>query len=164
MDQDNATTAAAAPTLVVGLRFQPSDALLMGYLYCKVSGKMHMGDVIKECDLYGQKEPWELWELYGGDKLQPGEDLYFYTQLKKTLDGSRINRSVGTGTWMGEDFNEPITFSQKLLGYKQRYTYEDGVTEQVGRWIMQEYNLNASLHDNDYDYVLCRIRKNDRSN
>ncbi|WRX12162.1 hypothetical protein QQP08_004649 [Theobroma cacao] len=45
--------------------------------------------------------------------------------LKKSQNGSRINRSVGMGTWMGEDSVQP-------LGFKKRLRYEGGVPHQVG--------------------------------
>ncbi|XVE81321.1 hypothetical protein DITRI_Ditri15bG0054600 [Diplodiscus trichospermus] len=152
--------------MMVGIRFKPSDAMLIGYLYSKVTGTggLHHGEIIKEFDLYGEKEPWEIWELFGGDNLQQGQDLYFFTQLKrKSQNGSRINRSVGNGTWMSEDSGKPITYSGLTLGLKKRLRYENGMPQQVGRWIMHEYSLDSNLvGNNGLGYVLCRIRKNDR--
>ncbi|KAK6233658.1 hypothetical protein QUC31_006071 [Theobroma cacao] len=156
--------------MFVGFGFGPSDRSLMCYLFSKVTSKsmLHFDqDQIKDFDLYGEKEPWEIWDLYGGCNRQSGEDLYFFTKLKKkSQNGSRINRSVGMGTWMGEDSGKPI-YSQlsavQPLGFKKRLRYEGGVPHQVGQWIMHEYSLNTVLvPGNDQGYVLCRLRKNDR--
>ncbi|XVE94002.1 hypothetical protein REPUB_Repub01dG0242800 [Reevesia pubescens] len=181
--EDNIVAATASPINTmfagVGLRFEPSDAMLLGFLYARVAGKStksHLGDTkylfIEECDLYGQKEPWEIWDFYSGmisNNLQrraaPGhQDLYFFTQLKKkTSNGSRINRSIGSGTWKGEDSGKPIIYPRlfkKPMGFKKRFRYEDGVAEQVGGWIMHEYSLEPWLHNNENGFVLCRLRKN----
>ncbi|XVE66413.1 hypothetical protein DITRI_Ditri08aG0078300 [Diplodiscus trichospermus] len=89
--------------MFVGLKFEPSDALLIGLLYARVSNTLYLGghDMVKECNFYKKKEHWEIWELYGGDnnlQCTAAQDLYFFTQLKKkTSKGSRINRSMGKG-------------------------------------------------------------------
>ncbi|XVF67058.1 hypothetical protein PTKIN_Ptkin10aG0090400 [Pterospermum kingtungense] len=179
--EDNNIATIASPVSVndmfVGLRFEPSDALLMGFLYDRLSGNnmLHPGHdmIIKECDLYGEKEPWEIWDLYGGDNILrqslASQDLYFFTQLKKkTSNGSRINRSLGKGTWKGEDSGKQITYSRfqekpKPLGFKKRFRYEDGNGRGHGHgWILHEYSLDASLHKNEDGLVLCRLRKNRR--
>ncbi|KAJ0020498.1 hypothetical protein Pint_30925 [Pistacia integerrima] len=54
-------------------------------------------------------------ELLGEER---DEDLYIFTQFKKkTLKGSRINRSAGTGTWQGEDGGTEFTI--RKLGLKR---------------------------------------------
>ncbi|OMO72171.1 No apical meristem (NAM) protein [Corchorus capsularis] len=128
---------------------------------------MEMGNMVQECDLYGHKEPWEIWDMFGG-ATHNQEDVYFFTQLKKkSCNGSRINRSVGSGTWKGEDSGKEIKdprYSPTPLGFRKRFRYEDGNPEQIGRWILHEYRLSDSLIKNDMDYVLCRLRKNERGN
>ncbi|XP_017984359.1 PREDICTED: NAC domain-containing protein 101 [Theobroma cacao] len=159
---------AVAP-LLVGLRFQPSDAMLLGYLFSKITGKsrLHLDQqVIKDFNLYGEKEPWEIWELYGGDNLRSGEDLYFFTQSKKkTQNSSKMNRLIGTGTWMITGPAEAITYSQlsaQPLGFKKRFRYKGEVAQQVSQWIMFEYSLDTNLVSmNDCNYVLCRLKKKD---
>ncbi|WRX12166.1 NAC domain - like 10 [Theobroma cacao] len=127
----------------------------MCYLFSKVTGKsmLHLDQVqIKDFDLYGEKEPWEIWDLHGGFNLQSDEDLYFFTKLKKkSQNGSRINRSVGTGTWMGEDSGKPI-YSRlsaiQPLGFKRRFRYEGGVPQQAPRDAMEHeqwLSLSQSL-------------------
>ncbi|WRX11516.1 NAC domain - like 10 [Theobroma cacao] len=125
---------------------------LMCYLFSKVTSKsmLHLDqDQIKDFDLYGEKEPSEIWDLHGGCNLQSNEDLYFFTKLKKkSQNGSRINRSVGTGTWMGEDSGKPIhsqLSATQPLGFKRRFRYEGGVPQQRMFQNPQTETLGTSL-------------------
>ncbi|WRX12333.1 hypothetical protein QQP08_004820 [Theobroma cacao] len=95
-------------------------------------------DLIKDFDLYGEKELWEIGDLYGECNLQSGDDFYFVKTLKKkSKNGSSINHSVGTTTWMGEDSSKAIIYSPFLavqpLGFKKRLWYKGGVSQQVSR-------------------------------
>ncbi|XP_044473981.1 NAC domain-containing protein 41-like [Mangifera indica] len=143
-----------------GLKFRPTDDELIGhYLHHKIFCGLPLYRYfnIKDCDLYGSQEPWEIWEFYkrnSGDD----EDLYFFTVLKKkSSNGKRICRRIGSGSWMGEDAAKEIQTNGKVIGSKKRYRYENKGSEHDGGWIMHEYSLSG--HD---EYVLCRIRKNDR--
>ncbi|OMP05739.1 No apical meristem (NAM) protein [Corchorus capsularis] len=147
---------------LVGFRFEPSEAMLLGYLYNKVSGnKMEMGNMVQECDLYGQKEPWEIWDMFGG-ATHNKEDLYFFTRLKKkSSTDSRTNRSVGSGTWNDNSDTKEIKHPRhpsQTLGIRKRYRYEDGKPDQVGKWILHEFSLKII----ETNMVLCRLRKNQR--
>ncbi|CAB4303097.1 unnamed protein product [Prunus armeniaca] len=132
-------------------------------------------NVVPEFNLYGKKEPWDIWNDFGGQKLEKGEDLYFFTKLKLvTGKGSRVARTIGNGTWKGEDRGTMVGDPAKKnmpLGLCKRFRYENDKSDQHGCWIMHEYSLHPSLvkpHSNsntcggDGKYVLCRIRKNDR--
>ncbi|KAJ0090686.1 hypothetical protein Patl1_13938 [Pistacia atlantica] len=124
-----------------GLKFCPSDDELIGYyLHNKIFGGFPLSccSIIKDCDLYSTQEPWEIWDFYKG-------------QFK---DG--FLRKIGSGSWMGEDAGQEIR-TNIGIGLKKRYRYENKRSEHDGEWIMHEY----SLLDHD-EYVLCRIRKNDR--
>ncbi|KAF7843015.1 NAC domain-containing protein 67 [Senna tora] len=89
----------------VGLKFLPTDAELVGcYLYKKVTGMALPNGVVFECDLYGKENPWEIWERYKQNvvKCVEGEDLYFFTKLKKkSPKAKRIERRIGIGRCMG---------------------------------------------------------------
>ncbi|WRX13088.1 NAC domain - like 10 [Theobroma cacao] len=153
---------AAAP-LLVGLRFQPSDAMLLGYLFSKITGKsrLHLDQqVIRDFDLYGEKEPWEIWELYGGDNLRSGEDLYFFTRSKKkTQNSSKMNRLIGTGTWMITGPAEAITYSQlsaQPLGFKKRFRYKGEVAQQVSQWIIIYHIYEALVQSRDINTMRIR--------
>ncbi|KAK9928519.1 hypothetical protein M0R45_025651 [Rubus argutus] len=167
--------------LLPGQRFCPmEDELLMYYLKPKVNGKEVPGneDVICELDLYGDQDPWKIWERFQarrGNDLRKNKDLYFFTQKKKmSATGKRIRRTVGSGgTWKGQNAGTEIYLldqNQKptttLLGFKKSFTYKNKRSVHHGRWIMYEFELDKSqlLHKkqvNKNDYVLCLLRKND---
>ncbi|KAF7836527.1 NAC transcription factor 47-like [Senna tora] len=151
-----------------GFRFIPKDEeLIQYYLFNKITGMPLPEGVVLECDLYGSENPWEIWQRYSHKvvKWEEGEDLYFFTTLKKK-SSRRIERSVGIGRWEGEggsDIKHPNT--GKVIGCVKRLRFEKSQTHQDGGWIMHEYSLDPShlppqfqLHN----YVLCRIRKNKR--
>ncbi|KAJ0090694.1 hypothetical protein Patl1_13936 [Pistacia atlantica] len=145
-----------------GLKFCPSDDELIGYyLHNKIFGGFPLSccSIIKDCDLYSTQEPWEIWDFYKG-QFKDDEDLYFFTALKKMKSSKskrkRFLRKIGSGSWMGEDAGQEIR-TNIGIGLKKRYRYENKRSEHDGEWIMHEY----SLLDHD-EYVLCRIRKNDR--
>ncbi|XP_062014330.1 NAC domain-containing protein 67-like [Rosa rugosa] len=167
--------------LLPGQRFCPmEDELLMFYLKPKVNGKEVPGkdDLICELDLYGDQDPWKIWERFEARRandLRKNKDLYFFTQKKKkTARGSRISRTVGSGgTWKGQNAAKEIYLLDQnqqptttILGFKKTYTYKNKGSVHDGRWIMYEYELDESqlVHKkqvNKKDYVLCLLRKND---
>lgn len=84
-----------AVDLPVGFYFHPKDSDLLGYyLHNKVVGKPMKYEVPK-INLYGTSEPWKIWKDFGGDGLEIGEDLYFFTTLK--TKGTRVSRKAGNG-------------------------------------------------------------------
>ncbi|KAF7836572.1 NAC transcription factor 47-like [Senna tora] len=131
-----------------GFRFIPKDEeLIQYYLFNKITGMPLPEGVVLECDLYGSENPWEIWQRYSHKvvKWEEGEDLYFFTTLKKK-SSRRIERSVGIGRWEGEggsDIN--IQIQEKLLGVSRDC-------------VLRRVKLIKMLHN----YVLCRIRKNKR--
>ncbi|KDO57427.1 hypothetical protein CISIN_1g045647mg, partial [Citrus sinensis] len=157
------------PPLPLGCKFQPSDEqLVLFYLFNKISGTPapFLDDFVRTENLYGNKEPWQIWRQFGVRDLEDGEDLYFFTRLKKkSVNGSRIDRRVGTGTWQGEDAGKAVVSrnSRKKIGSKKRFRYEKDQSPHNCCWILHEYSLNPlQLPQNlqSSDLVLCRIRKN----
>ncbi|XP_008245708.1 PREDICTED: NAC domain-containing protein 74-like [Prunus mume] len=158
--------------LPVGYTFRPSDdQLLEHYLLKKNSGEpLQYENVIPEMDLYGKIEPWDIWHECGGHKLAKGEDLYFFTKLKSLGDkDTRVARTIGSGTWKGENSGTTVSDpnnKEKDLGIWKRFHYENPKSVQDGCWIMHEYSLHPSLvktkSNSTNQFVLCRIRKNDR--
>ncbi|KAK9944914.1 hypothetical protein M0R45_010456 [Rubus argutus] len=163
-----------APSCVPGLnlpsgfKFLPTKQELLGYyLLNKVCGKPFKYDsrVMNEYNLY-EIEPWDLWIKFGGPRLNQGEDLYFFTGLKKVSDnGSNVARKAGSGTWKGDTAAINIYDSKdkkKILGSWKRFHYDLKEPDQNGSWIMFEYKLDDSLFPkscSDHDLVLCSIRK-----
>ncbi|KAJ0078407.1 hypothetical protein Patl1_37082 [Pistacia atlantica] len=102
-----------------GYNFCPTDGDLIGHdLHNKVFGLPLSSDIVKDCDLYGSREPWEIREFYRGEK---GEDLYIFTPLKKkSSKRKRICRKVGWGAWQGEDVAQEIQ-DNRVTGHKKRF-------------------------------------------
>ncbi|KAL6135034.1 hypothetical protein ACLB2K_067262 [Fragaria x ananassa] len=156
-----------------GVRFCPmEDELLLFYLKPMLSGQNVPGrnKVVFDCDLYGQQEPWEIWEAYKTKRpndLRLHKDLYFFTQHKKMKStDKRIRRTVGSGTWKGNDSGKPVKSSGRKIGLKKRFTYENKKSKHHGCWILHEFYLDRSLRDKKEKvkgYVLCLLRKNDDS-
>uniref|UniRef100_A0A0A0LFJ5 NAC domain-containing protein n=1 Tax=Cucumis sativus TaxID=3659 RepID=A0A0A0LFJ5_CUCSA len=157
----------------VGVKFRPTDQQLLHYLHCKIYGQPYFQGAVFDFDLYGGVEPWEIWQSFGGID---GEDLYFFTKLKRSTTNSgnlstHINRKIGlvNGTWSGENSASPIYVNeddQQIIGYRKRFRYENESSEEHhGEWIMHEYNLhpNYLCEGVDPNYVLCRIRRNERA-
>ncbi|KAK9937682.1 hypothetical protein M0R45_014457 [Rubus argutus] len=156
---------------VVGYRFRPDiEQLLVHYLRPKLEGQAFPTGPVYTCDLYGHQEPWQIWEAFKEslEKDQNRKDLYFITpHKKKTLKGSRISRTIGSGTWKGEDASKKVlAASRRVIGRRKRFHYENKGSVQNGRWLMHEYELDASLLQNKHQakkYVLCILRKNDKT-
>lgn len=127
-----------------------SDEVRVSYLHEKVYGgtttKSSNSLVVFKCDLYGDKKPWQIWNDQGGLKLNKGEDLYFFTKLKKfSLTGSRFNRHAGS------DIQDGCFVDKRYFQYEN----ESGSESDDG-WNMDEY----SLADGGVDpYILCLLRR-----
>ncbi|KAK2638474.1 hypothetical protein Ddye_026269 [Dipteronia dyeriana] len=158
---------AVAVRCSVGFKFLPTDRELVGYyLFNKIFIKSESFNdaeqvLVKECDLYGSQEPWQIWELYGGDYLEESQALHLFTRRKKaSVNGSRISRKVGSGTWAGEDCGEKIV-AGNVVGCKKRFRYENQDSPHNGAWIMHELAIDSkALGLHDQDIVVCRLKKN----
>ncbi|ONI13972.1 hypothetical protein PRUPE_4G255500 [Prunus persica] len=96
------------PYNIVGYKFRPSEEkLFLHYLLPRLNGEDYPKGVVPDCNLYGTKEPWEIWRDFHHSSPDDQEDIYVFTTLnKKTPNGSRFCRTVGaasTGVWKGED-------------------------------------------------------------
>ncbi|TQE04690.1 hypothetical protein C1H46_009673 [Malus baccata] len=58
-------------------------------------------NLVHEEDLFGTKEPWNIWEEYGGDQHY-NQELYFLCKVKRLNSmGSHIHRKTDhAGTWI----------------------------------------------------------------
>ncbi|KAL0003693.1 hypothetical protein SO802_011254 [Lithocarpus litseifolius] len=157
--------------LPVGFRFNPTDdELVTHFLRNRNLGKPTPSNAVKECDLYGKKEPWEIWDMFSAvDGSRVVEQLYFFTKLKTYNNGRRIDRRVGSGsgTWKKEHQLK----TPGLEGVeKSRFSYENNddkssksssssssSSERNGKWNLIEYkDLNPSNQDSN-EYVVCRL-------
>ncbi|KAK0591703.1 hypothetical protein LWI29_006614 [Acer saccharum] len=154
--------------ITVGYRFRPTDKeLVTHYLFKKLFAQTgpfndHESFLVKEGDLYGSLDPWDIWRIYGGDNLKDDRPLYFFTRVKKvSANGSRICRRVGSGTWVGEASGEKILSGNEVVGFKKRFHYENQESpDDDGAWIMHEFTINPSLLRHQNDIVLCQMKKN----
>nr|GLL31924.1 NAC domain-containing protein 78-like [Ipomoea trifida] len=148
-----------------GYIFKPSDKELMQYLEGFVLGKplKHTFDFIALEDLYGEKEPAEIFG--SGDPMMT---RYYFTELRRKCErGSRFWRGVGEhGTWKGQDAGHPIRVRDKVMGFRKSLKYEmkkskskGGLGDRPGEsWLMKEYSLSND-YLRDKNVVLCRIRR-----
>uniref|UniRef100_A0A7N2LB04 NAC domain-containing protein n=1 Tax=Quercus lobata TaxID=97700 RepID=A0A7N2LB04_QUELO len=147
--------------LPVGFRFNPTDdELVTHFLRNRNLGKPTPFNAVKECDLYGKKEPWEIWDMFSAvDGSRVVRELYFFTKLKTYNNGRRIDRRVGSGsgTWKKEHQLK----TPGLVGVeKSRFTYENNDDKSSklpssssssgrnGKWNLIEYkDLNPPNQD-----------------
>ncbi|XP_050378363.1 putative NAC domain-containing protein 94 [Argentina anserina] len=157
--------------LIPGQRFCPmDDELVLFYLKPMLCGENVPGrnQVVFDCDLYGQQEPWEIWESFKSKRphdLRLHKDIYFFTRHKKmSSTDKRIRRNVGSGTWHS-DSGKPVRSVETgaVVGLKKRLTYKNEESVQDGCWILHEFFLDRSLKGKKQmvkNYVLCLLRKN----
>jgi hypothetical protein len=168
----------ASYTPPAGFRFQPEEEdLVLFYLRPKAAGQpLPFPDVIFECDdLYGEKEPCVIWDMYAGPSVDETlDDLYFFTKLK-WLSDSRVDRRAGSGgTWANESSKTIYARGTRVpIAKKRKFRYVNPGSSQDGAWIMQEYSLpitkaqpdvgsSSSSSSSSSSYVVCRLRKNNR--
>ncbi|KAK7267721.1 hypothetical protein RIF29_20399 [Crotalaria pallida] len=114
--------------------YKPRDEeLIKDFLYNKVQGKPVPNCLsVIEYDLYGDQDPWEIWENFK-ESSYDGKDLYVFTTLKKkSLNGSRFGRIIGGGSWEAEDTGKKVLgerTKRQCIGIKKRFRYEKNKTE-----------------------------------
>ncbi|XP_050211359.1 uncharacterized protein LOC126661548 [Mercurialis annua] len=143
-----------------GFQFEPRDDQIVHlYLLNKVRGTpLPCQGLIQDCDIYGDQEPWQIWDRLGGPTYNNNDFLYVFSCLKRrTAGGSTFKRNVGSsgGTWRGEDTGKK--FEVQGIGWTQkRFSYRNKKNKcENGCWLMQEYCLDESEGT-----VVCRIKKN----
>ncbi|XP_002525549.2 NAC domain-containing protein 41 [Ricinus communis] len=143
---------AAVIRLPPGYRFQPSvEELINVFLRKKLNGETLPHDTVFEVDLYGDKEPWMIFNK----DLQ--QTFYVFTHLKN-ISGSRIKRTAGCGTWEGQKTDGVRDSMGQLIGFQKLLSFEvaeahSSIARGNGRWIMHEFSIRR-----DDKYVLCRVR------
>ncbi|CAL5353913.1 unnamed protein product [Camellia sinensis] len=149
-------------TIPLGFKFFPSDQELIHYLLQKSTARpLPCDNVIKDYDLYGEKEPSTIF-----DGAEANIHYIFTILKKKTKKGARVDRTAGTGTWKGVDASKPIyDGNRRLIGSKKNFVYLTK-SKTKGGWNMAEYNLEGIAEKHALklgkitDYVICRVTKN----
>uniref|UniRef100_A0A452Z5J3 NAC domain-containing protein n=2 Tax=Aegilops tauschii subsp. strangulata TaxID=200361 RepID=A0A452Z5J3_AEGTS len=122
-----------------GFRFHPTDEeLVMHYLCRRCAGLPISVPIIAEVDLY-KFDPWQLprMALYGE------KEWYFFSPRdRKYPNGSRPNRSAGTGYWKATGADKPVG-TPKPLAIKKALVFYAGKAPKGDKtnWIMHEYRL-----------------------
>ncbi|XP_066307739.1 NAC domain-containing protein 48-like [Miscanthus floridulus] len=145
-----------------GFRFHPTDEeLVMHYLCRRCAGLPIAVPIIAEIDLY-KFDPWQLprMALYGE------KEWYFFSPRdRKYPNGSRPNRSAGSGYWKATGADKPVG-TPKPLAIKKALVFYAGKAPKGEKtnWIMHEYRLadvdRSARKKNSLrldDWVLCRI-------
>ncbi|EYU20600.1 hypothetical protein ABFS82_08G086200 [Erythranthe guttata] len=146
-----------------GFRFHPTDEeLVVHYLCRKCAGQLISIPIIADIDLY-KFDPWQLPDM----ALYGEKEWYFFSPRdRKYPNGSRPNRSAGTGYWKATGADKPVG-KPKTLGIKKALVFYAGKAPRGVKtnWIMHEYRLanvdrSASAKTNNSrldDWVLCRL-------
>lgn len=130
------------------MSFSPTDSQLVRYFLCNSAPNF----IITDCDLFGQEEPWEIWDKYLGvfNKYNPDE-LYLFMSSRKKLSpkatGCRISRTIGGGTWaqkeplklVYDDEDGATTRGRKSIGIKRKLRYHNQGSDHHTQWCLDEY-------------------------
>ncbi|XP_062173472.1 NAC domain-containing protein 41-like [Alnus glutinosa] len=138
--------------LPLGFRFMPTDEeLISHYLVKKVKGEELSWDGIPDCDLYGEKPPWEIC----GDQ----EKVYFFTTLKK-LSKNRVSRTAGCGVWHEHCTVKIYDNRGDIIGARKLFNFnvKEGSTTKNSNWIMHEFSLVGEQQQGT-NLVLCSLQK-----
>ncbi|XP_062173416.1 NAC domain-containing protein 41-like [Alnus glutinosa] len=138
--------------LPLGFRFMPTDEeLISHYLVKKVKGEELSWDGIPDCDLYGEKPPWEIC----GDQ----EKVYFFTTLKK-LSKNRVSRTAGCGVWHENCTVKIYDNRGDIIGARKLFNFnvKEGSTTKNSNWIMHEFSLVGEQQQGT-NLVLCSLQK-----
>jgi hypothetical protein len=117
--------------------------------------------MIKDYNLHGGEEPWEIFNKLAGHK-EGDNVLYFFTTLgKKTLNcAKRMSRTVGTngGTWHGGSVDVVKARRDNrdiVIGMRRRFLYQNHRRpDQHGRWILMQYG-SEYISGN---VVICKLK------
>ncbi|KAM5550769.1 hypothetical protein ABKV19_027222 [Rosa sericea] len=151
------------PTLPLGMKmsFIPTDSQLIRFILHDSAPNF----IITDCDLFGQEEPWEIWDRYLGflNQYNPDELYFFMPSLKKLSPngGSRISRTIGGGSWTQK---EPIKFvcddddEGRSIGVKRKLRYHNQGSDQHLQWCLDEYTSVEVANS----CAIFRLRKNER--
>ncbi|CAL9197319.1 NAC domain-containing protein 48-like [Musa acuminata AAA Group] len=145
-----------------GFRFHPTDEELVTHYLCRKCADLPVPvPIIAELDLY-KYDPWQLPGLASyGEK----EWYFFSPRDRKYPNGSRPNRSAGSGYWKATGADKPVGTPRPLAIKKALVFYAGKAPKgEKTNWIMHEYRLadvDRSARKNNSlrldDWVLCRI-------
>lgn len=138
----------------VGFRFLPTVEEIFMFLRMKVNGEQLPHDEVAESDIYGDKEPWVIF-----DQNEKRQFLVFSKLKKKSKP--RKDRIVGCENWKIERTEEIRDLDNKLIGFKKSLVFQYKKNKAKGavakgHWIMNEFSLQDYSHADDvsvYIYI-----------
>ncbi|XP_059461794.1 NAC domain-containing protein JA2-like [Corylus avellana] len=105
-------------TMPVGFRFHPTIEEIFMFLRMKVKGEALPHDEVGEFDIYGNREPWIIFDP------TVKKQFFVFTKLKKKSK-SRRDRVVGCSTWKNEHTQEVRDpKNNKLIGIKKSFVFK----------------------------------------
>ncbi|XP_004300917.1 PREDICTED: NAC domain-containing protein 43-like [Fragaria vesca subsp. vesca] len=153
----------------VGFRSKPTEEeLLCYYLRRKIRGlRLPQGVVHHNCNVYGKKEPWDIWEAYRDPSDPETKELYFFRDEPRRVFSCSTIRRVDTGNWRGENLRKKVHAygSDRVIGWRRTFVYTNRDSVQDGCWLINELELHESLFpskDKRNSYVLCILTKIDK--
>ncbi|XP_070011714.1 NAC domain-containing protein 30-like [Nicotiana sylvestris] len=154
----------------MGHRFHPTDREVLKYLIGFVRDEpLHsQNELMQVADLYADKEPWQIFEVYDQGNNNNNNTRYFITpQKKEKPTWKRVSRTVGKGTWKPQGKGREV-FDDKgrLMGYVKSLKYipaNKSSNNVNGEWLMTEYSLFdrylAAREIKNKGFVICKIKK-----
>ncbi|CAN0891091.1 hypothetical protein LINGRAHAP2_LOCUS16810 [Linum grandiflorum] len=159
---ENAGNLSAASFLrLTGSKFTPTESELVEHLYNYIHGILTPNQCypVQVSDLYGDKEPWELWKDH---QINSHSDVYLFTRLKKK--NANFVRRIGNagGTWHGETAETTCIpgFRGRKDGLmwavkKSMFTYRNQkLGSEHGKWKLCEFRIG------NFDTAVCRLWNN----
>jgi hypothetical protein len=123
-----------------GFRFLPTVEEIFMFLRMKAKGEPLPHDEVGESDIYGNREPWVLFDP------TVKKQFFVFTKLKKKSK-SRMDRVAGCGTWKIEHTQEVRDHkTNKVIGLEKSFVFKYTKnkakgTDRNGHWIMKEFSL-----------------------
>ncbi|OMP00043.1 No apical meristem (NAM) protein [Corchorus capsularis] len=166
-----------------GFRFSPTgEVVLQCYLRDAINGQNLPSDIFTEADLYGDKEPWKLfnpnhshpyWVFTHLKMKRDSVSVAKQTTTKKKGKGNskakknreeeeeKHDRTAGGGSWKGRSVHDILSSDDgEKLGFDREYKFKLNHDDEGrgsnpnsnGNWIMHEFSIKGC------DLVICEIK------
>ncbi|OMO51554.1 No apical meristem (NAM) protein [Corchorus capsularis] len=175
----------ALESLAPGFRFRPTgEVILQSYLRPLINGEKLPFDILTEADIYGDKEPWKLFNP------QHSHSYWVFTQLKKKRNSdsdsdsvtkqtkkkkiitrktnkkkegdSYYDRTAGCGFWKARYCNDIVSSDGEKIGFDREYTFklkdEDDDDEGSGSSPNGNWIMHQFSFEGCDDLVICEIK------
>ncbi|KAG5399805.1 hypothetical protein IGI04_014412, partial [Brassica rapa subsp. trilocularis] len=160
MQSSSSSTASSSLAYPPGYRFVPTDAEII-YYYLKPfspdNKKSWPNLPIHHANIY-ESNPQQLTAEYKKGNLT---EWFFISERTKIKTNGQKQKRVdhNGGYWHSKAVTKKIKVKKDVVGYKTTLNYFVGKQPNGERtnWLMQEYWLESSGHNNTVDYALCKI-------